>query len=321
MATIISYSNLDMTDLNFYRVTQGSYASHLYTNYTYNGVLYPSVVEVDWQNSGYYRASIFAGSGILLDANRNVIAGTVNGYAELVWNGSWFPLWTITDFSTSASALYQAFLTPNTADDFAIIGSVLSGNDVISTGAGNDILVGFGGNDIINGGSGADTLTGGTGQDTFVFAPGGGADVVTDFVAGAGIVDRLDLVAFAEIHNLNDALSFAAQVGANTVFNFGGGDTLTLQNVVKTSLTADDFAFAKVVGVADYNGDGKADILWQNDSGLPAIWTMNGTAATGGAALVIRGLHGMSLRRPISTATASPIFFGTTTAARRRSGP
>jgi hypothetical protein len=27
----------------------------------------------------------------------------------------------------------------------------------------------------------------------------------------------------------------------------------------------------------DTNGDGLADILWQNDSGTPAVWLMNGT--------------------------------------------
>ena len=32
-----------------------------------------------------------------------------------------------------------------------------------------------------------------------------------------------------------------------------------------------------VAAAADFNGDGKADILWQNDSGRPAIWTMDGT--------------------------------------------
>jgi hypothetical protein len=32
-------------------------------------------------------------------------------------------------------------------------------------------------------------------------------------------------------------------------------------------------------------GDGKSDILWQHDSGLPAMWTMDRTTITGGAAL------------------------------------
>jgi len=36
---------------------------------------------------------------------------------------------------------------------------------------------------------------------------------------------------------------------------------------------------------ADFNGDGKADILWQNDSGAPAIWTMDGTNITDTAVL------------------------------------
>ncbi len=31
-----------------------------------------------------------------------------------------------------------------------------------------------------------------------------------------------------------------------------------------------------VKAAADFNGDGKADILWQNDNGTPAIWLMDG---------------------------------------------
>ena len=31
-----------------------------------------------------------------------------------------------------------------------------------------------------------------------------------------------------------------------------------------------------IKGTGDFNGDGKSDILWQNDDGTPAIWLMNG---------------------------------------------
>jgi hypothetical protein len=41
--------------------------------------------------------------------------------------------------------------------------------------------------------------------------------------------------------NATDALALASQVGADTVFDFGGGDTLTLSAVTLSSLAADDF--------------------------------------------------------------------------------
>ena len=34
------------------------------------------------------------------------------------------------------------------------------------------------------------------------------------------------------------------------------------------------------IAAADFNGDGKADILWQNDNGTPAVWLMDGTGVT-----------------------------------------
>jgi hypothetical protein len=34
------------------------------------------------------------------------------------------------------------------------------------------------------------------------------------------------------------------------------------------------------IGTGDYNGDGKADILFQNTDGTPKIWTMDGTTVT-----------------------------------------
>src|SRR5947207_6311170 len=45
-----------------------------------------------------------------------------------------------------------------------------------------------------------------------------------------------------------------------------------------------------VAGTADFNGDGKADILWQTDDGTQlAIWLKNGTSITGTGALAHPG--------------------------------
>jgi hypothetical protein len=39
-----------------------------------------------------------------------------------------------------------------------------------------------------------------------------------------------------------------------------------------------------IAGTGDFNGDGRADILWRNQTnGLDSIWFMNGVAATGAA--------------------------------------
>lgn len=56
-------------------------------------------------------------------------------------------------------------------------------------------LVGTDNDDTLNGGKGNDTLTGGLGADTFVFAPGDGENVITDFDPGQG--DMLDFSAFS----------------------------------------------------------------------------------------------------------------------------
>ena len=36
------------------------------------------------------------------------------------------------------------------------------------------------------------------------------------------------------------------------------------------------------MGVSDFNGDGKPDILWRHTSGVNYVWYMNGVTATGG---------------------------------------
>ena len=36
-----------------------------------------------------------------------------------------------------------------------------------------------------------------------------------------------------------------------------------------------------IKGTGDYNGDGKADVLWQNSSGEVYVWEMNGLTITG----------------------------------------
>ena len=109
--------------------------------------------------------------------------------------------------------------------------------------AGNDTLVGGNLKDVIAGGAGNDTLTGGAGNDTFVFHAGFGKDTITDFTAGAGSVDviQIDTNVFADFAAVMNA---ASQVGADTVITADASNVITLKNVTLSSLHQDDFSFA-----------------------------------------------------------------------------
>jgi|SRR5262245_5869734 len=95
----------------------------------------------------------------------------------------------------------------------------------------------------LEGNVGDDTLTGGAGNDTFIFRRGYAHDTIADFHDGAGPSDTIALSGFDDIKNFADVLAHATQVGADTVIDFGGGDQLTLKDVLKAGLVADDFRF------------------------------------------------------------------------------
>jgi Ca2+-binding RTX toxin-like protein len=130
-------------------------------------------------------------------------------------------------------------------------------------------LVGNELDNVLTGNSAANTFTGGLGNDTFVYKPGGNADTITDFTAGPGTPDKIDLTGFANIHSLAGVLAHAIPSGNNTVLDLGNGDTLTLQNVAKATLSADDFILNPL---KDFNGDNHSDILWRNDNSAASIW-------------------------------------------------
>ena len=156
----------------------------------------------------------------------------------------------------------------------------------LTGGPGNDRLYGTPLADVMDGGAGDDVLTGWGGDDHFVFRFGSGADVITDFAPGPGSDDSLDLTALATTYTLAQVMARATQHGADTVIDFGGGDSITLQNVARASLTDADFGYgfrqaefklasfgasAAAGGfqsdhvypreLADINGDGRADIV------------------------------------------------------------
>ena len=101
-----------------------------------------------------------------------------------------------------------------------------AGGDLIRGGQGNDLLRGGDADDWLSGDRGSDTVTGGAGADIFHTFSGAGLDRVLDFSLAEG--DRVAVDSGAGYT--------LAQVGADTVIDFGAGDQMVLVGVTLSSL-------------------------------------------------------------------------------------
>ena len=99
------------------------------------------------------------------------------------------------------------------------------GDDIFHGRDGDDTLIGAGGNDTFYGGAGNDLMRGGGGADVFVFD--GGRDLIADFRKNDDL--RLDDALWSGNLSRAEIMQFASVTDGNTVFDFGGGDTLTLK--------------------------------------------------------------------------------------------
>jgi Ca2+-binding RTX toxin-like protein len=146
------------------------------------------------------------------------------------------------------------YMLPANVDNLVFVGSGNfrgTGNELdnaLSGGQGADTLNGRSGNDVIVGDSGDDLLTGGSGNDIFVFRPGFGRDMITDFdTHPAGGQDFLKLDGFG-ITAANFASRVAvADIGADTLVTVDGDTDLTIRLAGignATTVTVDDFKFS-----------------------------------------------------------------------------
>ena len=156
---------------------------------------------------------------------------------------------TVVGQAGSTDTVYAAasFTLPTNVDTLFLEGTASHGtgnNDAVDTLFGNGGVV-----STLVAGSGADTLyvtgaagtiiTGGAGHDTFAFPDVMGKDEVTNFGLAKDTL-QFNATLFA---NFTAAMNHASQVGANAVFTIDANDTVTLDNVTKTSLTTGNFHF------------------------------------------------------------------------------
>lgn len=110
------------------------------------------------------------------------------------------------------------------------------GNDRILGGFGNDRLSGLNGNDTLSGAEGNDFMVGGNGVDTFVFNVSRiDTDTVGDFAIGTDrlFIDRV--LTGGELDAAQVVEDFATVTADGVVFDFGGGNTITLLGLASTA--------------------------------------------------------------------------------------
>jgi Ca2+-binding RTX toxin-like protein len=114
----------------------------------------------------------------------------------------------------------------------------------VDGGEGYELLFVQNGDDILVAGAGNDTLTAGAGNDAFMFNIGDGADVITDFAGGPGVVDVIRLIGFVGLfESFTDIIAAATETGPDVFIDFGFGQSITLQNTAIAALSNDDFIF------------------------------------------------------------------------------
>ena len=151
----------------------------------------------------------------------------------------------------STDTVYAAanFTLPSNVDTLFLEGPGATlgtgNNDAVNAlfgngGVASTLVAGSGADTLYVTGTAGTVLTGGTGHDTFAFPNAMGDDTVTNFAIAKDTL-QFNTTLFA---NFTAAMNAASQVGGNTVFTIDTNDTVTLDSVTKSSLTAGNFHFS-----------------------------------------------------------------------------
>jgi autotransporter passenger strand-loop-strand repeat protein len=178
------------------------------------------------------------------------IAQTLTGHSHndtfVVYNSAD----TVIGQASSTDKIYAAasFTLPTNVDTLFLEGNASLGtgnsdaNDLLfgNAGVASTLVAGSGADLLVVAGTAGTIMTGGAGHDTFAFPNVMGKDEVTNFGLAKDTL-QFNATLFS---NFTAAMNAASQSGANTVFTIDANDTVTLDNVAKTSLTSSNFHFS-----------------------------------------------------------------------------
>ena len=127
-------------------------------------------------------------------------------------------------------------------------------DDSIRGSDGANTLLGFGGADYLDGGLGNDSLIGGAGIDSYGYdTTNSGADAIIGFIDGSELIYILG--GDAAFDTFVEISAVATDIGANVLFDFGGGNTLTILGKNIADLDASDFDFGGIAPASEAPSD------------------------------------------------------------------
>lgn len=238
MAELIAFDAINLSDLNFnyiFNHTTGTIPMTIpswalvaeeLASWGLSGWASPAdslvnrYFETEWHDRGLPYSTIFLGNG-LTGTGDGITGGTIRFVFEIANDTADTVEMTehmtfgIRGLSLSAADLHRAMLTPDAADDQALIARMFATADRFTLSAGSDSASGFGGNDTINGNGGTDQLWGNAGND--VIDGGTGSDRLS---GGEG----------------NDRL--IGGFGQDTLAGSAGRDTFVFTGTFETGATA-----------------------------------------------------------------------------------
>lgn len=144
-----------------------------------------------------------------------------------------------TVYAFASHALGDNFDVIWLSGDRAIDGVGNALDNEVHGNSGDNLMQGKGGDDRIIGFQGDDVLEGGGGNDHFVFRPGYGKDIVTDFDVAQEYVALLEF----GLDSFDDVQPHISQKGDDTWISLGSGDRIILRDVDAGNLTEANFAY------------------------------------------------------------------------------
>ncbi|MDO1583747.1 DUF4214 domain-containing protein [Rhizobium oryzicola] len=132
---------------------------------------------------------------------------------------------------------YQNFTLPANVENLKVLNANIYGvgND------GDNVITGGDGRQQLYGGKGNDTLTGGGGADVFIFRPGDGKDVITDFQTGSG-GDMAQIGQFG-LYSFADVMARMRQNGSDVILQLGQDDSITFKSHRLADFSAGNFQY------------------------------------------------------------------------------